>query len=211
MTDKKIPLSELIWFLETRNWAYHNAKNFPHGGNIFDSDTYHTLFFISSISLIDRADVLFKGEKIKDAIKTTMGDNSWNYCRTLRNYILHEGGKISSEGLSDGIIVKVVAIEFLKSRNKKYHRKFYFLIDIMKHFIEIQNTILIKSINNYPIDKFLLNEITEESCISAINQSDIIPEYIKTEFDIFEFVEPHIDALRRSDFDRVTTLLQTEI
>jgi hypothetical protein len=86
----------LLWYLETRNWAFEKIKTCPTGSQGLDIKMYHYLYFSNLFGAVDLVRDYIKaiGEKVdfEENIKQGFGnDDDYQYARELRNAIVHRG------------------------------------------------------------------------------------------------------------------------
>ncbi|MGA3091804.1 MAG: hypothetical protein ABSD75_24615 [Terriglobales bacterium] len=193
-------LDGLLWYLETRNWAFEKLTICPIGSQALDIKMYHYLYFSNLFGAVDLVCDYGKeiGEKadFEEAIRLGFGNtNDYLYGRELRNAIVHRGLDPAAAGHADNNVLFILCPSEVHDRwgKKKYSCTFKYTVQLAECCNRIVNAGIFEFLD---VHGFLNRDgpvINKEETLEAIKNAEAMPDWAKAmavqAFDNIDFAE----------------------
>ena len=197
----------LLWYLETRNWAFEKIRSCPMGSHPLDMKIHHYLYFSNLFGSIDLVgDYLGSvGEKAAfyDAVKRGFaGTDNYEYARQLRNGAIHRGFDPSASGHADGAIVKPLCPAKVYDRDggKSYTCTFRYTVELANSCNQISNPAIFEALDRHGFLDPGRHLVSKEETMESVRLSAAMPDWAKAMAQV---------AFNKMDYDRVAAEMAT--
>jgi hypothetical protein len=176
----------LLWYLETRNWAFEKIRSCPRGSQGLDIKMYHYLYFSNlygAVDLVrDYAREIGEKDDFEDGIRAGFGTNdNYQYGRELRNAIVHRGLDPAAAGHADDNVLFILCPPSVQDRTgkKTYSCTFQYTVQLAERC----NQVIDPAIFKFLADHGFLNPegttISKEETLEAIKDATAMPDWAK--------------------------------
>ena len=188
MNDPRVIFFDgLLWYLETRNWAFDKIRSCPMGSQSLDMKMHHYLYFSNLIGSIDLVGDYLRpcGEKAAfyDAVKSSFaGTENYEYARELRNAVIYRGFDPSAAGHADGTIVKALCPAKVYDRvgGKSYTCTFRYTVELADCCNQLVNPVIFEVLNRHGFLDPERHLVSKEETMEAIRLSAAMPDWAKS-------------------------------
>ncbi|HEY1794682.1 MAG TPA: hypothetical protein VGG57_01050 [Stellaceae bacterium] len=176
----------LLWYLESRNWAFEKIKVARHGSNSSDLRIHHSLFFINFMSAIEHVIDYLKRNKVdpktfKDQVRNGFGKtDDYCYVRELRNSVVHRGLDPSAAGHSDQTTLRVLCPATVEDRKgKPYSCSFKYLVELAQKCREATDPAITNILEGLDLFNPQLHKPNRAETIKAVDRATEMPDWAK--------------------------------
>ncbi len=174
----------LVWYLETRNWAFEKMRVCPRGSYPFDVRMYHSQYFVNLLSAVDHVcDYLRDDGPTRVAFVTKIeGDmQNYEYVRELRNAIVHRGLDPTADGHADDTTLHVLcpAVVQDRSRLNSYNASFKYLVELARHCDSVVNPAIAAVLTKLGLFNAIPQTGSVEDIKAQIRSSATMPDWAK--------------------------------
>jgi hypothetical protein len=191
----------LLWYLETRNWAFEKIRICPMGSHPLDMKMHHYLYLsnlFGSIDLVrDYLRPLDEEAAFHDAVKHGFAGTN-KYARQLRNAVIHRGFDPSASGHADGTTVKALcpANVYDQHGGKSYTCTFRYTVELADCCNQIANAAIFEALNRHAFLDPGQHLVSKEETMEAIRLAAVMPDWAKAMAQ---------EAFNNIDYGRVST------
>ena len=200
----------LLWYLETRNWAFEKMRTCPVGSQGLDIKMHHYLYFSNLFGAIeiarDYSRKIGTSSDIGETIRQGFGGtDDYQYARELRNAIVHRGIDPAMAGHTDNNVLYVVCPSGVTDRagKKSLSCSFKYTVQLAQRCNQVVNPVILKFLEE---NRFLAAEqmtVNKEETLKAIRDTESMPDWAKA---------MAVEAFDKIDFDQMTkTTVKTRI
>ncbi len=176
----------LLWYLQTRNWAFEKIRDCPVGSQGLDIKMYHYLYFsnlFGAIELVrDFARKMDGQPDIEDAIRSGFGGNDdYTYARELRNAIIHRGIDPAAAGHADGQVLYVLCPPGVTDRagKKNLSCSFKYTVQLADRCNQAANPVILEFLERNGFLAAGGMSAGKEDTLKAIEESTAMPDWAK--------------------------------
>ena len=176
----------LLWYLETRNWAFQKIITCPTGSQGLDIKMYHYLYFSNLFGAVDLVRDYSKaiGEKVDFDEKIRLGfvnANDYQYARELRNAIVHRGVDPAAAGHSVDNLLFVICPSIVQDRSgrKSYSSTFKYTTELAEDCNRIVDAVIFEFADRHG---FLIPDrvaVSKEERLKFITETAVMPDWAK--------------------------------
>jgi len=177
----------LLWYLQTRNWAFEKIKTCPTGSHLLDIKMYHYLYFSNLFGAVDiirdNLKPTGKDAAFEDQVKRGFGNTTdWQYARELRNSIVHRGIDPAAAGHANGNIILVLCPATVQDQKgkKSYSCTFKYLVELAECCNRAVNPAIFEVLESHGLLEPGQMTVGKETTLSAIKDAEVMPEWAKT-------------------------------
>jgi hypothetical protein len=200
----------LLWYLETRNWAFEKMRTCPVGSQGLDIKMHHYLYFSNLFGAIEIARDYSKkigaSSDIEETIRQNFGgSDDYQYARELRNAIVHRGIDPAAAGHADKNVLYVVCPSGVTDRagKKNLSCSFKYSVQLAERCNQVVNPVIVEFLEEngfLAVDEMTANK---EETLKAIRDTDTMPDWAKT---------IAVQAFDKIDLDQMAeTIVKTRI
>lgn len=187
MDDPKMPFFDgLLWYLETRNWAFDKINTCPTGSQGLDIKMYHYLYFSNLFGAVDlvRDYISAIGEKavFEETIKQRFGStDDYQYARELRNAIVHRGLDPAAAGHAANNVLLILCPSGVQDRTgkKSYSCTFRYTIQLAECCDLIVNKAIYEFLDSHDFLNPNGKTANREETLEAIDKTAVMPDWAK--------------------------------
>lgn len=200
----------LLWYLETRNWAFEKIKICPVGSQALDIKMHHYLYLSNLFGAIDIARDY--GKKIGAAadIEETIrqgfgGTDDYQYARELRNAIVHRGIDPAASGHADNRRLYVLCPSDVTDRagKKCLSCSFKYTIELAERCNQVANPVILNFLEKNGFLAAAGMIANKDETLKAIEDTTAMPDWAKA---------MAVLVFDKIDFDQmIATIAETRI
>jgi len=203
-------LDGLLWYLETRNWAFEKLRSCPIGSQGLDIKMYHYLYFSNLFGAVDivrdHSKEIREKADFEEVIRRGFGNaDDYQYARELRNAIVHRGLNPASAGHADDKILYMLCPPIVSDRagKKHYSCTFLYTVQLAECCNQIVNAAIFEFLDSHDFLKSAEMTVSKEKTLEAVNNSTAMPDWAKA---------MAAQAFDNIDFEQMaTTIAETRI
>jgi hypothetical protein len=175
----------LLWYLETRNWAFAKMKACPMGTYSLDIKMYHYLYFVNLFGGVDLVGDYLKplGEEaaFHDAVKRGFAGADYDYARQLRNSVVHRGLDPAGSAHVDGAVVRVLcpAKVYDQGGNNSYICTFRYTVELADHCNQAVNPAIFEVLERHGFLDPAQIIVSKKEAMEEIRNSEATPDWAK--------------------------------
>jgi len=174
----------LVWYLETRNWAFEKMRTCPRGSHPFDVRMYHSQYFANLLSAVDHVcDHLRDDSPARSAFvaKIEGGIQNYPYVRELRNAIVHRGLDPTAAAHADDTTLYVLCPADVQDRQRRnnYITPFKYLVELAIHCDSVVNPAIADVLIQLNLFNATPHAISVEDIQAEIRNSTAMPDWAK--------------------------------
>lgn len=200
-------LDGLLWYLETRNWAFEKLRTCPHGSQQLDIKMYHYLYFANFFGAVDllRDYIKKSGEKLDfedRVLQAFPRSDDYRYARELRNAIVHRGLDPAAAGHSDNNILYVLCPSSVMNQSEKtsYSCSFQYTVQLAERCNSIVNPAIFDFLKSHGFLDPRQAPINKDQSLEFIRNSTVMPDWAKA---------MAVQGLNQIDFDQMALEIAT--
>jgi hypothetical protein len=185
MNDEDIGFYDgLVWYLETRNWAFEKMLVCPRGSCTFDVRIYHSQYFVNLLSAVDHVcDYIRDDGPTRGAFvtKIEVGMQNYEYVRELRNAIVHRGLDPTADAHADDTTLHVLcpAVVQDRSRLKSYKASFKYLVELAHHCNSVVNPAIADVLTKLGLFNAISHTCSVEDIKAQVRSWVTMPDWAK--------------------------------
>ena len=196
----------LLWYLETRNWAFARIKACPIGSLPQDIKMYHYLYFSNLLGAVDLVDDFVRALGKISAFSVGLehgfsGQIDFKYVRELRNAIVHRGLDPAAAGHANDNVILVLCPPHVCDRagHRTYTCTFKYTTELAECCNRVVNTAIFEALetNGFLSSGKLI--VSKEQVLDDIKCSTAMPDWAKSMAQ---------NALDDMDFDKAAAKLE---
>jgi hypothetical protein len=199
MYDRRLLfLDGLLWYLETRNWAFEKLNSCPIGSQGLDIKMYHYLYFSNLFGAVDivrdHSEEIGEKANFEEGIRRGFGNNDdYQYARELRNAIVHRGLDPAAAGHADDKILYVLCPATITDRDEKksYSCTFRYTAQLAERCNRIVNAAIFEFLDSHDYLNPAGITVNKEKTLEAVNNATAMPDWARAmaaqAFDAIDF------------------------
>jgi hypothetical protein len=140
----------LLWYLETREWAFKKLQSMSGDVQHFDLKMYHYLYLTNLLGAIDTVCDYMNSSDVVADFELSLGRNNYQYVREFRNAVVHRGLDPSYISLVDDnqrIFVLCPKAVYDRTRQKSYTCTFTYTIELAAFCNGASNKAIFKALD----------------------------------------------------------------
>jgi hypothetical protein len=195
----------LLWYLETRNWAFEKIRTCPVGSQGLDIKMYHYLYFSNLFGAIDITRDYGReiGEKsdIEETISKGFGStDDYQYARELRNAVVHRGIDPAAAGHADKEILYILCPPGVTDRagKKNLSCTLKYTVQLAGRCNEIVNPVISKFLEKHGFLASGQVTANKTDTLKAIADAPAMPNWAKA---------MAVEAFDKIDFDQLVSTI----
>lgn len=197
----------LLWYLETRNWAFDKLRTCPHGSLLLDIKMYHYLYFANLFGAVDivRDYIKARGERLvfDDRVSQAFPrSDDYRYARELRNAIVHRGLDPAAAAHSDNNFLYVLCPSNVtnQSGTASYSCSFQYTVQLAECCNSAVNAALFEFLESHGFLEPGHATIPKDQALEFIRNSPAMPDWAKA---------MAAQAFEQLDFNQLTNAVAT--
>jgi hypothetical protein len=160
----------LLWYLETREWAFKKLQSMSGDVQHFDLKMYHYLYLTNLLGAIDAVCDYVNSSDVVKNFELSLGDNNYRYLREFRNAVVHRGLDPSYISLVDDnhrIFVLCPKEVYDRTRQKIYTCTFTYTIELAQFCNDASNKAIFDVLDRRGFFNEVDISISEEEALDA--------------------------------------------
>ena len=196
----------LLWYLESRNWAFEKIRTCPVGSQGLDIKMYHYLYFSNLFGAIDitrdYGRKIDEQSDIEETVRKSFGDtDDYQYARELRNAIVHRGIDPAAAGHADTKVLYILCPQGVTDRTgkKKLSCTLQYTVQLAERCNQIVNPVILGFLEKHG---FLVSRgmiAKKEETLKAVQDASVMPDWAKA---------MAVQAFDQMDFDQMAATME---
>lgn len=189
----------LLWYLETRNWAFEKINTCPIGSKGLDIKMYHYLYFSNLFGAIDvtrdYGQKIGEQSDIEETIRKSFGTtDDYQYARELRNAIVHRGIDPAAAGHADDKVLYILCPPGVTDRKgkKSLFCTLQYTVQLAARCNQVVNPVILKFLEKHGLLDASGMTMNKEETLKAVQDASAMPDWAKA---------MAVQAFDQTDFD----------
>jgi hypothetical protein len=141
----------LLWYLNTRNWAFEKIHNMSKGSQEpLDLQMYHYLYFSNLLGAVDYVRDYLDCSDVITNFEVQLGEQNYSYLRELRNSVVHRGlnpTPLAAVTDENHLFVFCPPVVNDRKMSKSYRCSFAYTVELAEHCNRISNKVIFQALD----------------------------------------------------------------